>query len=103
MLRIYDDMLDALKLMRTMVTAIDRLPISRDSCGALPAAWRSTSLKGAARAAGCAARYRTALGSARETMACLQVAEAYGYVEAVPRALLDAMNRVVGTLVTVAV
>jgi hypothetical protein len=35
-------------------------------------------------------------------MACLQVAEANGYVEAMPRALLDAMNRVVGTLVRVA-
>jgi hypothetical protein len=48
------------------------------------------------------ARYRTALGSARETMACLQVAVAYGYVEAMPNGLLATMNRVVGTLVRVA-
>jgi hypothetical protein len=48
------------------------------------------------------ARYRTALGSARETLACLRVAEAFGYVEGVPDGLLEHMNRVVGTLVRVA-
>ena len=48
------------------------------------------------------ARYRTALGSARETLACLRVAEACGYVDSVPGAVLDSMNRVVGTLVRVA-
>ena len=47
-------------------------------------------------------RYRTALGSARETVACLRVAEAYGYVDAMPETLLDTMDRVVGTLVRVA-
>jgi hypothetical protein len=48
-------------------------------------------------------RYRTALGSARETMSCLLVAERFGYVEAMPGALVAAMNRVIGTLVRVAV
>ena len=48
------------------------------------------------------ARYRTALGSARETLACLRVAEAFGYVEAMPEQLAGRMNRVIGTLVRVA-
>ncbi len=48
------------------------------------------------------ARYRTALGSARETLACLRVAEAFGYVDAMPEAVTQRMNRVVGTLVRVA-
>jgi len=48
------------------------------------------------------ARYRTALGSARETLACLRTAEAFGYVEAMPRNLVADMNRVIGTLVRVA-
>jgi four helix bundle protein len=48
------------------------------------------------------ARYRTALGSARETLACLRTAEAFGYVEAMPRELLGEINRVIGTLVRVA-
>jgi hypothetical protein len=37
-----------------------------------------------------------------KTLACLRVAEAFGYVDAVPGAVLDSMNRVVGTLVRVA-
>ena len=49
------------------------------------------------------ARYRTALGSARETMSCLLVAERFGYVEAMPAVLAADMNRVIGTLVRVAV
>jgi four helix bundle protein len=48
------------------------------------------------------ARYRTALGSARETLACLQTAEAFGYVETVSHDVTSGMNRVIGTLVRVA-
>jgi hypothetical protein len=48
------------------------------------------------------ARYRTALGSARETLACLRTAEAWGYVEAVPKNVVSSKNRVIGTLVRVA-
>ena len=48
------------------------------------------------------ARYRTALGSARETLACLRVGEAFGYVDAMPAAVTERMNRVIGTLVRVA-
>jgi four helix bundle protein len=47
-------------------------------------------------------RNRTALGSARETMSCLRVAEAFGYTEPMPGTLLAALNRVIGTLVRVA-
>jgi hypothetical protein len=44
------------------------------------------------------ARYHSALGSARETLACLEVAAAFGYV-ANDEQLLSKLNRVVGTLV----
>jgi four helix bundle protein len=47
-------------------------------------------------------RYRTALGSARETLACLRVGEALGYLETVPAALTRQIDRVIGTLVRVA-
>src|ERR1039457_2361320 len=40
------------------------------------------------------ARYRTALGSARETGACLDVAVALGYVEGVDGELLTRLDRV---------
>jgi hypothetical protein len=49
------------------------------------------------------ARYRTALGSARETLVCLRVREAFGHVEPVPDALAARLDRVIGTLVCVAV
>jgi len=47
------------------------------------------------------ARYRTALGSARETGACIDVAVALGYVERVEPQLLDELDRVRAILVKV--
>ena len=44
-------------------------------------------------------RYQTALGSMRETMACVDVGLALGYVEALDEAVLDRTRKVVGTLV----
>ena len=45
------------------------------------------------------ARYHTALGSAQETLACLEAAEACGYVAAADPAIVQQLRRVVGTLV----
>jgi four helix bundle protein len=45
------------------------------------------------------ARYHSALGSARETLACLAVAEACGHAAGVDTALSEQLKRVVGTLV----
>ena len=45
-------------------------------------------------------RYHSALGSAQEVLACLQVAEAFGYVaksEAAPAQ--DRLRRIIGTLI----
>ena len=44
------------------------------------------------------ARFHTALGSAAEVRACLDVAEALGYVEGVDEGLRDTLDRVVATL-----
>ena len=104
MLRIHDNMLHAITTMRPMLAAIER----RDSdlarqlrrCAAsvvLNIAEGSGSF-GRVRTA----RYRTALGSARETLACLRTAEAFGYVAPMSPALVAEMNRVIGTLVRVA-
>jgi hypothetical protein len=43
-------------------------------------------------------RYRNALGSARETGACLDVAIALGYIEHVDVGVLDALDKVRATL-----
>ena len=44
------------------------------------------------------ARFHNALGSAAEVRACLDVAEALGYVEGVTPELRDVLDRVVATL-----
>jgi four helix bundle protein len=45
------------------------------------------------------ARYHSALGSARETLACLEVAEACDYIVEAEVALVEQLKRIVGTLV----
>jgi four helix bundle protein len=104
MLRIYDDMIEAVRAMRGLLAAIER----RDSdLGRQLRRAASSVVLNIAEGSGSfgrmrTARYRTALGSARETLACLRVAEAFGYVETLPEAVADRMNRVVGTLVRIA-
>jgi four helix bundle protein len=48
------------------------------------------------------ARFHTALGSARETLACLETAVAFGHVERVRPEILAPMNRIIGTLTNLA-
>ncbi|TKD00274.1 four helix bundle protein [Polyangium fumosum] len=43
-------------------------------------------------------RYQTALGSAREVLACIQVAQAMHYIGAVDARVLDRMDHVIATL-----
>lgn len=42
-------------------------------------------------------RYFTALGSARETLSCVEVAAALGYLEPIDAATLDRVQQVIGT------
>src|SRR5579864_4430270 len=104
MLKTYNDMLEAVRAMRGVVAAIEKR--DSDLARQLRRAASSVVLN-VAEGSGSfgrvrTVRYRTALGSARETVACLRVAEAFGYVEAMPDQLEGRMNRVIGTLVRVA-
>ena len=45
------------------------------------------------------ARYFVALGSARETLSCVEVGAALGYLEPIDAATLDRFHHVIGTLV----
>jgi four helix bundle protein len=50
------------------------------------------------RGKGQAARYHTAMGSMRETLSCIEVGQALGYLSAVDASLLDRIDRIVATL-----
>jgi four helix bundle protein len=104
MLRIYEDMLGAVREMRGAIAAIERR--DADLARQLRRAAASVVLN-IAEGSGSSGRvrtvrYRTALGSARETVACLRAGEAFGYVDAVPATVSVAMDRVIGTLVRIA-
>jgi four helix bundle protein len=104
MLKIYGEMLEVVRQLRGALSAIER----RDpDLGRQLRRAASSVVLNLAEGSGSfgrvrTARYRTALGSARETLACLQTAEAFGYVEPVASALLTRLGRVIGTLVRVA-
>jgi four helix bundle protein len=103
-LRIYETMVEVLRGLKPVVTAIEAH--DRDLARQLRRASTSVALnisEGSGSSAGSRReRYRNALGSARETGACLDVAMAYGYVESVDSVLLDRLDKVRATLVKVA-
>ena len=105
MLRIYAVILEVLRGLRPVVAEIE--VHDRDLGRQLRRAATSVALntgEGSGSSGGTRReRYRNALGSARETGACLDAAMALGYVEAVDASLLDALDKVRATLVKVAV
>ena len=101
MLRIYGVILEVVRGLKAVVVQIERRDadlarqMRRAMCSvALNVAEGMGSGGGNRRA-----RYQTALGSMRETMACVELGEALGYVGAPDEALVDQMRKVVGTLV----
>ena len=101
MLKVYSTMIQVLGMLRGVLTQIERH--DRDLGNQLRRAASSVALniqEGSGSHGGTRlARYRTALGSARETGACLDVALALGYVERVDAELLDQLSQVQAMLV----
>ncbi|HXW80182.1 MAG TPA: four helix bundle protein [Acidimicrobiales bacterium] len=101
MLRIYAVMIEVLEGLRPVVRAIERC--DGDLARQLRRAATSVALnvsEGSGSAGGTRReRYRNALGSARETGACLDAAIALGYVDRVDAHLLDQLDHVGAVLV----
>jgi len=101
MLRIYETMIEVMKGLRPVVAEIEGH--DRDLARQLRRASSSVALnisEGSGSSGGTRReRYRNALGSARETGACLDVAIACGYVGEIDAALLDRLDKVRAVLV----
>jgi four helix bundle protein len=105
MLRIYDTMISVLGVLRSVLPRIERF--DSDLARQLRRASASVALnigEGSGSSGGNRTqRYRTALGSARESVACLDVAVALGCVESVDADLMRKLNLVIGGLVRLTV
>ena len=103
MLRVYYVMLEVIRLVRPLLVKIEARDRAHgtqtrnaENSAALNIAEGSGS-KGGTRLE----RYRTALGSAKETLACLEVAVAQGYIEEIPEPIVVRLNQVIGTLINI--
>ena len=100
MLEIYDEMLVMIREVAPIIEAIGR----RDSALAdqMRRAAQSVVLNCAegmhARGRNSGLRFATSLGSMRETLACIEVSEAFGYVAAPAPALRDRIDKIMRTL-----
>ena len=101
MLRVYTLVLDLIRQLRSVVGVIERK--DRDLARQLRRASASIALNLAegtySRGKNRSVRYHTALGSARETWSCLEVAAAAGYIRPLEPALLARLSQITGTLV----
>jgi four helix bundle protein len=104
MLRLYPFVLETLTVLRPLASRISRA--DADLGRQLRRAQASIALnlaEGAySRGRNRQARYHTALGSARETLACLEVAAALGHTGAVAPDVQARFDRIIGTLVRLA-
>ena len=103
MLRIYAVILEVLRELGPVVRAIE--VHDRDLARQLKRASTSIALN-CSEGSGCSGgtrkeRYKNALGSARETGACIDAALALGYLETVDASLLDRLDHVRAVLVKI--
>jgi four helix bundle protein len=104
MLRIYSVILEVVAELRPVVGRIERCDadLARQMRRAMCSVALNTAEGMGSRGKLRRVRYHSALGSMQETMACVEVGAALGYVEGIDAMLMDRMRRIVGTLVRLA-
>jgi four helix bundle protein len=100
MLRIYEVILEVVKALGPVMREVERKDpdLARQMRRAASSVALNTSEGMYSRGKNRGARYHTAMGSMRETLACIEVSQALGYVDAVDAALLDSIGRIMATL-----
>lgn len=101
MLRIYDVLLDLVRSLVPVIRELERHDpdLARQFKRALSSGPLNLAEGSYSRGRNRLARYHTALGSMREAWACLEVAQAMGYLAEIEPALHERFNHVLGTLV----
>ena len=101
MLRIYQVLLELVRLLRPLVRELERRDqdLARQCRRALSSAALNVAEGSYNRGKNRVARYHTALGSLREALACFEVAAALGYLPQVDAELRARFDHVLGTLV----
>src|SRR5215831_3469052 len=100
MLAVYTEIITVLCELRGSIEQIERRDgdLARQMRRASSSVALNTSEGQGSRGRNQQARFATALGSMRETMACLDVGAAFGYVDDVDGAVVARMDRICGML-----
>lgn len=101
MLDIYPFILETIGVLRPLTAKVARADsdLGRQLRRALASIGLNTAEGAYSRGKNRQARYHNALGSARESLACFEVAAAMGYVEPLSKELTARFDRILGTLV----
>ena len=104
MLRIYTVILEVVAELKPVVGQIERCDadLARQMRRAMCSVALNTAEGMGSRGRLRKVRYHTALGSMQETMACVEVGTALGYIGGCDEGVADRMRRIIGTLVRLA-
>ena len=100
MLKVYFVVLDVVRGVRPVIEKIERKDpdLGRQMRRAVSSAALNVAEGSGSRGRNRGARYHTALGSMRETLACIEVGVALGYVREVETGVLRKIDQVMATL-----
>ena len=101
MLKIYDVILGVVRELKPVMTTIEQRDpdLARQMRRAASSVALNTAEGMYSGGRNKGARYQNALGSMRETLACVEVGIALGYVDAIDAGVEDRIRKIIGTLV----